>query len=75
MLCSFVAWRDLATPRPDIRYWRTVDQEEVDFVIEAGSRWLPVEVEATRRPAHADARHLRTFQREYGDPVVGGLLL
>lgn len=75
VLCDLLAWRNLTTPRPEILYWRTVNQEEVDFVIEAGPRLLPIEVKATRNPSWADARHLLTFQREYGEAVAGALLL
>jgi uncharacterized protein len=75
VLTDLVAWRELVTPRPEVHYWRTVNGDEVDFVIEAGRRLLPVEVKATSRPAHRDARHLVTFRQEYGAAVHGGLLL
>ncbi|MFQ5668494.1 MAG: ATP-binding protein [Gemmatimonadales bacterium] len=75
VLTDLVAWRELVAPRPEILYWRTVNGEEVDFVIEAGRRLLPVEVKATGRPGYRDARHLLTFRQEYGDAVHGGLLL
>lgn len=74
VLSDLLVWRELSTPRPSIFHWRTSNQEEVDFVLEAGSRLLAVEVKATRRPSHRDARHLITFQREYGDAVADGLL-
>jgi predicted AAA+ superfamily ATPase len=75
VLADLIAWSELATPRPQVMYWRTVNQEEVDFVIEAGSKLLPVEVKATARPSHRDARHLMTFRSEYGKAVLGGLVL
>lgn len=75
VLSDLLVWRELSAPRPSIYYWRTTNLEEVDFVVEAGSRLLAVEVKATRRPFHRDARHLVTFQREYGDAVAGGPLL
>ena len=53
---------------------RTVG-EEVDFVIEAEDRLLPIEVKSTTRPRHGDARHLRAFQAEYGEKARAGLLL
>jgi predicted AAA+ superfamily ATPase len=62
-------------PRPSIYHWRTTNQEEVDFVVEAGTRLLAVEVETGQRPSRRDARHLLTFQREYQDAVAGCLLL
>jgi predicted AAA+ superfamily ATPase len=75
VLGDLVAWREVAPSRPEIFYWRTVNQEEVDFVIEAGTNLLAVEVKATTRPAYSDARHLQTFRSEYGEAVKGGLLL
>jgi hypothetical protein len=75
VLCDLVAWRELVTPRPEVLFWRTHNQEEVDFVIEAGGRLLPIEVKATARPSSRDARHLLTFRAEYGDAVHGALLL
>ncbi|HEX9730272.1 MAG TPA: ATP-binding protein [Gemmatimonadales bacterium] len=75
VLSDLVAWRELVTPRPEVLYWRTVNQEEVDFVIEAGRKLLPIEVKATERPSSRDARHLLTFRGEYGKAVVGGLVL
>ena len=49
--------------------------EEVDFVIEAGNRLLPIEVKATGRPRLRDAAHLRAFRTEYGNAARAGLLL
>jgi hypothetical protein len=75
VLGDLIAWRELVSPRPLILYWRTVNQEEVDFVIEAGRTLLPIEVKATNRPTYRDARHLLTFRSEYGNAVCGGLVL
>jgi predicted AAA+ superfamily ATPase len=75
VLCDLVAWRELVTPRPDVLFWRTANEEEVDFVIEAGRKLLPIEVNATTRPAYRDARHLLTFRAEYGERVAGALVL
>jgi hypothetical protein len=38
-------------------------------------RLLAVEVKATTHPTYKDPRHLRTFMGEYGDDVVGGILV
>jgi hypothetical protein len=56
-------------------YWRTAIDEEVDFVIEAGGRLLPIEVKAPGRPRLADSARLRTFRQEYGKEARAGLLL
>jgi uncharacterized protein len=75
VLTDLLAWREAQTPEPQVLFWRTHGGEEVDFVIEAGDRLLPVEVKAAARVGHADARHLRTFREQYGAAVHGALLL
>ena len=74
VLADLLAWRELVTPRPEVLFWRTHNQEEVDFVIEHRGALLPVEVKATSRPAYQDARHLLTFRAEYGGAVHGALV-
>lgn len=75
VLSDLLVWREISVPRPSISHWRTTNQEEVDFVVEAGNRLLAIEVKAGQRPGRRDIRHLLTFQREYGDAVAGCLLL
>lgn len=75
VLHDLTVWRDTRIERAEIFYWRTAIGEEVDFVVEAGSELLPIEVKATSRPRLSDAAHLRTFRREYGKRARPGLLL
>jgi hypothetical protein len=75
VLHDLLAWRDARIERAELGYWRTAIGEEVDFVIEAGGKLLPIEVKATARPRLADATHLRTFRKEYGKKARAGLLL
>lgn len=75
VLSDLLAWRDTCIPRPEILYWRTASNQEVDLVIELGDRLLPIEVKSTARPGSHDARHLLTFREEYEDHFLGGLLL
>jgi uncharacterized protein len=75
VLHDLLAWRDARLDRAEVFYWRTAIGEEVDFVIEAGGRLLPIEVKATSRPRLCDAMHLRTFHAEYGEQAHAGLLL
>ncbi len=69
------AWRQTLAPLPSVSYWRTASGQEVDAVIEAGSRLLPIEIKATARPSSGDLSGLKAFLEEYDDAVVGGLLL
>lgn len=75
VLQDLLAWRDARLDRAEIAYWRTTNGAEVDFVIEAGSRLLPIAIKSTRRPRLRDAAHLRVFQAEYGPQAAPGLLL
>jgi hypothetical protein len=74
-LNDLLAWRDASVERLDLFSWRTVTGNEVDFVIEAGGRLLPIEVKATSRPRLSDAAGLRAFRAEYGKAARTGLLL
>ena len=75
VLNDLLAWRDARIERAELGYWRTTIGEEVDFVIEAGGKLLPVEVKSTTKPRLADCVHLRTFRTEYGAKARAGLLL
>ena len=75
VLHDLCAWRDARVDRVELAYWRTTIGEEVDFVIEAGGKLLPIEVKATSKPRLADCAHLRTFRQEYGRKARAGLLL
>ena len=75
VLNDLLAWRDTRLDGAEVFYWRTTIGEEVDFVIEAGDRLLPIEVKATARPRLRDTAHLRTFRAEYGERARSGLLL
>ena len=75
VLGDLLAWRDATLPRPTISYWRTAAGAEVDFVIEAGSQLLPVEIKSGGEPRVRDIRHLQAFRAEYGRACRPGLLL
>jgi hypothetical protein len=75
VLHDLLAWRDARLERAEIGYWRTASGEEVDLVVEAGGKLLPIEVKAGARPRLADAAHLRSFRQEYGRKARAGLLL
>lgn len=75
VLHDLLAWRDARADRVELAYWRTTLGEEVDFVVEADGKLLPVEVKATAKPRLADCAHLRTFRQEYGHKARAGLLL
>jgi hypothetical protein len=75
VLADLHAWAGLQTRRPEVLYWRTADNAEVDFVVEAGAKLLAIEVKASAHVSLAHAANLRRFADEYGDACHGALLL
>ena len=75
VLIDLLVWRDGQVPAPEVLFWRTTTDREVDFVIESGDRLLPIEVKAASNPGHSDTLGLRTFRDEYPERFAGGLLL
>lgn len=75
VLQDLLAWRGARLDQAELGYWRTVNGAEVDFVIEAAGKLLPIEIKAAARPRLTDAAHLRTFRSEYGKKARAGLLL
>ncbi|MCI0588297.1 MAG: DUF4143 domain-containing protein, partial [Planctomycetes bacterium] len=75
VLAQLLAWRETVIPWPEIGFWRTVPGQEVDFVIERGSRLLPIEVKLGSRANLSDARGLGAFVEEHPKNAPFGLLL
>ncbi|MDX2345518.1 MAG: AAA family ATPase [Legionella sp.] len=48
-----------------IKYWRDADGPEVDWVIDKQDFYIPLEVKYTNNPKQSDAKHLKTFLKEY----------
>jgi predicted AAA+ superfamily ATPase len=74
ILGELLGWQSVQTRRPEICYWRTASQIEVDFVIDTGSRLLPIEVKSSRELTYRDARGLMAFREEYGSKAPGGII-
>ncbi len=75
VLSDLLAWQSATIPQPEVFFWRTSEDLEVDFVIEYQGRLLPVEVKATRSPGTSDVRGLVAFRDDYGSACPGGLFL
>jgi uncharacterized protein len=75
VLGDLLAWRDLEARRPEILYWRTTTDLEVDLVVETPQRLLPIEVKGASRVTTGDAKSLEAFLDEYPDRADGGLVL
>ncbi len=75
VLSDLLAWRDGQTPVPEVLFWRTTTDLEVDFVVESDGWLLPIEVKAATNPGYAATRGIRAFRQEYGERCIGGLVL
>ncbi|MXV94456.1 MAG: ATP-binding protein [Gemmatimonadetes bacterium] len=69
------AWRETRTPRPEVLFWRTSKGAEVDLVIETPGRLIPVEVKGRPMLRVSDARHLKTFMRDYRDEAPAAVVI
>lgn len=75
VLNDLLAWSGARPGRVELGYWRTVNGHEVDLVLEADGRLLPIEIKTSARPRLSDAATLRSFRKEYGEVARAGLLL
>lgn len=66
-------WKDL-DPARGLYHWRLGSGQEVDFVAEERSRFLPVEIKSASSIGASDVRHLRKFRAEYANTPRGLVL-
>ncbi len=60
---------------PQVYFWRTIAGTEVDFVVEAGGKLVPIEVKLSATPRPAMASAIKTFQKDFGDKAMPGYVL
>jgi len=60
---------------PQIYFWRTVAGTEVDIVVEAEAKLVPIEVKLSATPRHAMASAVKTFQKDIGDKALAGYVV
>ena len=58
-----------------LRYWRDYAGREVDWVVDLGDRWIPVEVKWGENLRPGDIRHLDYFVQAYGNKTQQGYLV
>jgi len=59
-------------PPPSLYFWRTSNGTEVDLVLDAGGRLMPVEAKLTATPRAAMARGITAFREAYGERAAPG---
>ena len=60
---------------PQVYFWRTTAGTEVDIVVEAGAKLVPIEVKLSATPRSAMASALKTFQKDFRDKVLAGYVV
>ncbi len=60
---------------PRIHFWRTSAGVEVDLVVEAENRLIPIEVKLSATPHPAMASGIRAFQEDLGEKAGQGFLI
>ncbi len=60
---------------PRLYFWRTATGVEVDLLVEAEGRIIPVEVKQSATPRRAMAKGIRGFQADIGDVAAPGFVV
>jgi len=60
---------------PQVYFWRTSSGTEVDIVVEAGGKLVPIEVKLSTTPRPAMASSIKTFQDDFGDRAMPGYVV
>ncbi|MGB8425544.1 MAG: DUF4143 domain-containing protein [Desulfobacterales bacterium] len=60
---------------PQIYFWRTSAGREVDFLIEAGGKLVPVEVKLSTTPRPAMADSIKALMEDLGQMVMPGYVV
>lgn len=60
---------------PQLYFWRTSAGTEVDFVVEAAGKLVPIEVKLSATPRTAMASSIKSFQEDFGDKALAGYVV
>jgi hypothetical protein len=72
---ELLKWRQRQPVEPELFFYRTGGGMEVDFLIAAPGRLLPVEVKSHDRVTSADGRSVETFLKSHSDESGIGLVI
>jgi len=60
---------------PQVYFWRTSAGSEVDIVVEADGKVVPIEVKLSATPRPAMASSIKKFQQDFGDKAGPGFVV
>ena len=62
ILMELLAYRSYRSPEMEIRFWRTSNQQEVDFIV--NDKEMALEIKASQRTDLVDCKHLTTLRED-----------
>jgi uncharacterized protein len=72
---ELLKWRQRQSVEPELFFYRTSGGLEIDFLVAAPGRLLPVEVKSHERATSADGRSMETFLKSRGEGSGIGLVI
>ena len=60
---------------PQVYFWRTSSGTEVDIVVEAAGKLVPIEVKLSTTPRPAMGFSIKTFQEDFGEKAMYGYVV
>jgi predicted AAA+ superfamily ATPase len=72
---ELLKWKQLQPLEPDLYFYRTSGGMEIDFLIAAGDRILPIVARPQERVFAADGRRLEAFLKSHGESSPVGLIV
>jgi predicted AAA+ superfamily ATPase len=60
---------------PQVYFWRTSTGREVDIVVQAGTRLVPIKVKLSATPRPEMAASIRVFQEDFGQAAAPGYVV
>lgn len=61
--------------KSSLHYWRDYSNREIDWVVQHGDKWLPIEVKWTDQIKPSSARHLHYFLEQFPQKAQNGFIL
>jgi predicted AAA+ superfamily ATPase len=74
IVCNDLLQWSKERPGRAIYYWRTISDQEVDFIVQEGQKIMPVELKTKNGIHSRDAKHIRAFRGKYKNSSDGILL-
>lgn len=71
---ELLRYKNISSENIHIKYWRSYDGIEVDWIIETPDSLIAIEVKYTQTPTLKDARHIDTFMKEHPKAKQGYII-